>query len=99
MSRVQEIIIADSYELKLVAFLKAIEALATRIGTLENLASRAGTSPGAEMQHVIEGPIPLQSQGKNCSNQNLNGIAAKYRKPKINLLEKFDNTKSKFKDL
>jgi hypothetical protein len=39
MSGVQEIIIANSYELKLAVFFKAIEALATRTRTLENLAS------------------------------------------------------------
>jgi hypothetical protein len=57
---------ADSYESKLDAFLKAIEALTPRIRALENLASTVGISLGAEisqpMQHVVvEGPIPLPS--------------------------------------
>jgi hypothetical protein len=63
----------DSHESKLDTVLKAIEALTTRIGALENLASGVGTSPGAEIlqstQHVtVEGPIPLPCQGNNYSN-------------------------------
>jgi hypothetical protein len=38
----------------------------------------------------------LLFQGNNCSNQNLDGGAAKYRKPRISLPKKFDGTRSKF---
>jgi hypothetical protein len=101
MSGVQEINMTGSQESKLDAVLKAIEALTARTGALENLASRIGTSPRAKIpqptQHVaIEGPTPLPSQGNGCSCQYLDG-AAKYREPRISLLEKFDGTRSKFR--
>jgi phage tail sheath protein FI len=93
--------IVDSYESKLDAVLKAIEALIVRTRALENLASRVGTNPRTKIpqstQHVVvEGPTTFPSQRKNCSNQNLDGGAAKYREPRISLLEKFDGTRSKF---
>jgi hypothetical protein len=49
MSGIQEINMVDSYESKLDVVLKAIEALTARTGALENLASRIGTSPRAEI--------------------------------------------------
>jgi hypothetical protein len=59
MSGIQEINMVDSYESKLDVVLKAIEALTARTGALENLASRIGTSPRAEIpqptQHVAVG--------------------------------------------
>jgi hypothetical protein len=72
-----------------------------RTRALENFASRVGTSQGAEtpqpVQHIaVEGPTPLPSQGNNCFNQNLDGGVAKFKEPKISLLEKFDGTRSKF---
>jgi hypothetical protein len=81
--------------------LKAIEALTARTRALKNLASWVGTSQGAEipqpMQHlVVEGPTLLPSQGNNCSNQNLHGGTANFRKPRVSLPEKFDSTRSKF---
>jgi hypothetical protein len=102
MSGVQEINMADSHESKLDAVFKTIEALTARTGALENLASKVGTSLGAEIpqstQHVtVEGPSPLPSQGNNCSNQNLDGGAAKYREPRVSLPKKFDDTRSKFR--
>jgi hypothetical protein len=102
ISRVQEINMADSHESKLNAILKTIEALTVRTRALENLALRDGTSPGAEipqsMQHVaVEGPVPLPSQGNNCSNQILDGDATKYREPRVSHLEKFNATLSKFR--
>jgi hypothetical protein len=101
MSGVQKINMVDSHELKLDAILKAIEALTTRFGALENLASGVGTCPRVEISQstqniAVEGPTPLQSQGNNYFNQNLNGGAAKYREPRVSLLEKFDGTRSKF---
>ena len=91
----------NSHESKLNAILKAIEALTTRTKALENLASRVGTSQGAEtfqpMQYVAaEDPTLLPSQENNCSNQNLGGGTAKFRESKVSLPEKFDNTQSKF---
>jgi hypothetical protein len=78
---------ADIHKLKLDAVLKAIEALTTRTGVLENLASGVGISQGAKilqpMQHVaVEGLTPLTSQGNNCSNQNLSGGGANFREAK-----------------
>jgi hypothetical protein len=72
-----------------------------RTRALENFASRVGTSQGAEtpqpVQHIaVEGPTPLPSQGNNCFNQKLGGGVAKFKEPKISLLEKFDGTRSKF---
>ena len=50
------------------------------------------------MQHiVVESPISLSSQRNNCSNQNLDGGAAKYKEPRISFPQKFDNTRSKFR--
>jgi hypothetical protein len=82
--------------------LKAIEALTTKIGALEDLTLGVGTSLGAKIsqstQHVaLEGIIPLPCQGNNCSNQNLDCGTAKYREPRVNLPEKFDDTQSKFR--
>jgi hypothetical protein len=39
----------------------------------------------------------LPSQGNNCSHQNLDGGAAKYRELRISLLEKIDGTRLKFR--
>jgi hypothetical protein len=102
MSRIQEISMADSYESKLDAVLKTIEALIAKTGALKNLALGVGTSQGAEipqpMQHiVVEGPIPMPSQGNNCSNQNLSGGVANFKEPRFNLPEKFDGVRSKFR--
>jgi hypothetical protein len=93
--------IAESYESKLDAVLKAIKALTAITGALENLASGIDTSQGAEilqpMQHVaVEGPTSWPSQGKNCSNQNLGGGTANFKESRVSLPEKFDNTQSNF---
>jgi hypothetical protein len=97
MSMIQEINMIDLHESKLDAVLRAIEALTLRTRALKSLASRVGTSQRIEIpqpiQHVaIEGPIPLPSQGNNCSNQNLNSGAANFRELKVCFLEKFDDT-------
>jgi hypothetical protein len=102
MLGVQEISMANSYESKLDVVLKAIEALTVITRALKSLASGVGTSQRAEipqpMQHVaVEGPTPLPSQGNNCSNQNLDGGVANFRKSKINLLEKLNSTQLKFR--
>jgi hypothetical protein len=52
MSGVQEISIAESYESKLDAVLKAIKALTAITGALENLASGIDTSQGAEIMAI-----------------------------------------------
>jgi hypothetical protein len=100
MSRVQEISMADSYESKLDAALRAIEALTTKIRDLDIFVTRVGTSLGVEIsqttQHVVvEGPTPLSSQGNNCSNQDFSDYVAKFREPRVSLLEKFDGIQSK----
>jgi hypothetical protein len=57
---------------------------------LENLASGVGTSQRAKTPQPVEGPTPLPSQRNNCSNQNLSGGTAKFKEPRVSLLEKFD---------
>ena len=102
MSGIQEINMADLHKLELDGVFKTIKALIVRIGALENLSFKVGTSLGAKIpqsiQHVVvEGPSPLPSQGTNCSNQNLDGSTAKYREPRVSLPKKFDDTRSKFR--
>jgi hypothetical protein len=97
----QEISMTNLHESKLAAVLKAIETLTVRTRALENFASGVGTSQGVEtpqsIQHIaIQGPILLPSQGNNCSNQNLDDGATNFREPRVSLLEKFDDTRSKF---
>jgi hypothetical protein len=102
MSGVQEISMADSHESKLEAVLRAIKALTARIEALENFVIRVGINLGAKIsqstQHIaVKGPTPLSSQKNNCSNQNLNSGAAKFRESRVNFLEKFDGTRLKFR--
>jgi hypothetical protein len=87
----------DSHESKLDAVLNVIEALTARAEALENLASRIGTSQGSKilqsMQHIpVESPAPLLFQKDNYFNKNFIGSAAKFRGPRVSLLEKFDIT-------
>jgi hypothetical protein len=56
-----------------------------------------GTEIPQPTQHIaVEGSTSLPSQGNNCSHQNLDGGATKYRKPRVSLHKKFDSTRSKF---